>query len=174
MIFWPGIMGEFMKYLPITLVVTLTSSLFVALVINPALAAYFHEGQARDTAPTGPGTRCPSAVGGQGEQPVEVRGSILQRLQSLSGICAAASGRHADHFLCRSDPAGSDLAAGRRALKSPWSFSPNIDPNAAYINIDPPEGADLDYIDRIVQKVEMVAGRRRRWMNPDRGRRRFP
>jgi len=41
MIFWPGIMGEFMKYLPITLIITLSSSLFVAMVINPALAAYF-------------------------------------------------------------------------------------------------------------------------------------
>jgi multidrug efflux pump subunit AcrB len=34
MLFWPGIMGEFMKYLPITLIVTLSSSLFVAMVIN--------------------------------------------------------------------------------------------------------------------------------------------
>ena len=36
---WPGIMGEFMKYLPITLIIVLGSSLFVALVINPVLAA---------------------------------------------------------------------------------------------------------------------------------------
>lgn len=39
MIFWPGIMGGFMKWLPITLIVTLLSSLFVALVINPVLSA---------------------------------------------------------------------------------------------------------------------------------------
>lgn len=32
---WPGIMGQFMRYLPITLTVSLTASLFVALVINP-------------------------------------------------------------------------------------------------------------------------------------------
>ena len=38
---WPGIMGEFMKYLPITLIIVLGSSLFVALVINPVLAAAF-------------------------------------------------------------------------------------------------------------------------------------
>jgi multidrug efflux pump len=36
--FWPGIMGEFMKYFPITLIIVLTSSLFVALVINPVIA----------------------------------------------------------------------------------------------------------------------------------------
>jgi multidrug efflux pump len=37
--FWPGLMGEFMRYLPITLIVVLSSSLFVALVINPVFAA---------------------------------------------------------------------------------------------------------------------------------------
>ncbi len=39
--FWPGIMGEFMKYLPITLIITLGSSLFVALIINPAFIKLF-------------------------------------------------------------------------------------------------------------------------------------
>lgn len=38
---WPGIIGEFMKYLPITLIVVLSSSLFVALVINPVLTSVF-------------------------------------------------------------------------------------------------------------------------------------
>ncbi len=37
--FWPGIMGEFMKYLPLTLIIVLSSSLFVALVINPVFTA---------------------------------------------------------------------------------------------------------------------------------------
>ncbi len=36
---WPGIMGEFMFWLPITLITVLGSSLFVALVINPVLTS---------------------------------------------------------------------------------------------------------------------------------------
>ncbi|MBV6655773.1 MAG: efflux RND transporter permease subunit, partial [Mameliella sp.] len=39
--FWPGIMGEFMKYLPITLIIVLTSSLIVALVINTVFTSRF-------------------------------------------------------------------------------------------------------------------------------------
>lgn len=39
--FWPGMVGSFMSYLPITLIIVLTSSLFVALVINPVLTSYF-------------------------------------------------------------------------------------------------------------------------------------
>ncbi len=41
LIFWKDIMGEFMKFLPITLIIVLSSSLFVALVVNPVLASMF-------------------------------------------------------------------------------------------------------------------------------------
>jgi len=34
---WPGTMGKFMKYFPMTLTVTLTASLFVAMVVNAAM-----------------------------------------------------------------------------------------------------------------------------------------
>jgi multidrug efflux pump subunit AcrB len=40
-IFMPGIMGQFMKYLPITVMVTLAGSLFVAFVFNPVFASLF-------------------------------------------------------------------------------------------------------------------------------------
>lgn len=41
LLFWDSLMGEFMKFLPITLIIVLTSSLFVALIIIPVLAANF-------------------------------------------------------------------------------------------------------------------------------------
>ncbi|MCD4832962.1 MAG: efflux RND transporter permease subunit [Bacteroidales bacterium] len=41
LVFWEGIMGEFMKYMPITLIIVLTSSLFVALIIIPVISATF-------------------------------------------------------------------------------------------------------------------------------------
>lgn len=41
LLFWPGLMGEFMGYIPLTLIIVLCSSLFVALVINPVFAATF-------------------------------------------------------------------------------------------------------------------------------------
>lgn len=39
LLFWPDLMGEFMGYIPQTLIITLSSSLFVALVINPAICS---------------------------------------------------------------------------------------------------------------------------------------
>jgi len=41
LLFWDSIMGEFMKFLPITLIAVLGSSLFVGLIINPVFAALF-------------------------------------------------------------------------------------------------------------------------------------
>lgn len=41
LLFWPGMTGEFMGYLPKTLIVTLASSLFVAMVIIPTLTSMF-------------------------------------------------------------------------------------------------------------------------------------
>ena len=39
LLFWPGIVGEFMKYMPITLIVTLSASLLYALIFVPTLGA---------------------------------------------------------------------------------------------------------------------------------------
>ena len=41
LVLWDGIVGEFMQWLPITLIIVLSSSLFVALVINPMLISLF-------------------------------------------------------------------------------------------------------------------------------------
>jgi len=39
--FWPGIVGKFMYYLPVTLIITLFASLFVAYIMNPVFAVTF-------------------------------------------------------------------------------------------------------------------------------------
>jgi multidrug efflux pump len=39
--FWPGVVGSFMKYLPITLIIALLASLVVAYIMNPVFAAEF-------------------------------------------------------------------------------------------------------------------------------------
>ena len=41
LLFWKSTMGAFMKFLPLTMMFTMSSSLFVAMVVNPALASQF-------------------------------------------------------------------------------------------------------------------------------------
>jgi multidrug efflux pump len=58
LLFWPGVVGQFMKYLPITLIATLSASLVVALFFTPTLGALLgkaapvpHDERAKDTGP---------------------------------------------------------------------------------------------------------------------------
>ncbi|MBW1803005.1 MAG: efflux RND transporter permease subunit, partial [Deltaproteobacteria bacterium] len=81
LLFWPGMMGEWMIYLPKTVIVTLSSSLFVALVINPALAAIFLRL---------PGSHNFAAqkvnaedIQNAGEAPITVRGPLLRTYRFL-------------------------------------------------------------------------------------------
>jgi multidrug efflux pump len=48
LLFWPGVMGQFMKYLPITLIATLSASLVMALLFVPALGSLFGAVTAQD------------------------------------------------------------------------------------------------------------------------------
>lgn len=53
LLFWPGIVGDFMKYLPITLIVTLAASMAYALIFAPSIGALIgkaplHEEEPRD------------------------------------------------------------------------------------------------------------------------------
>lgn len=149
MIFWPGIMGEFMKYLPVTLIVTLSSSLFVALVINPALCAFFMKIKTKAVK----NKLSAEKIEKQGEQPIQIKGPLLTIYTKLLN-------KALDHNIT--------VLAGSFAvlvilfqiwylnigIEKPVEFFPSIDPGSAYINVDPPEGADLEYIDRIIKKIE--------------------
>src|SRR4051812_6811093 len=58
LLFWPGVVGEFMKYMPITLIATLSASLVVALFFTPTLGALLgraaavpHDERVKDNGP---------------------------------------------------------------------------------------------------------------------------
>jgi len=158
MLFWPGIMGEFMSYLPLTLIVTLSSSLFVAMVINPALASIFMKIKPR----TGKGqqaensrARSAEEIAQAGESPVAADGPILSfYVKSLHQAL--------DHKIAVVLIAVCFLVLLVQiwllqvGLEKPVEFFPNIEPKAMYVNMDAPEGADLDYIDSVVRQVELT------------------
>ena len=48
LLFWPDIMGQFMGFMPKTLIIVLSASLFVAIVINPALCSALIGGDKHD------------------------------------------------------------------------------------------------------------------------------
>jgi multidrug efflux pump len=151
LIFWPGIMGEFMSYLPITVIITLASSLFVAMVINPALAAIFLKlpyghrfAQKRVTA---------EDIELAGEAPIEIRGPLLKGYRSL--LKGALNHRLAVLLMAfLAVVAMVMIWMYRIGLEKPVEFFPNIEPNSIYVNLDVSEGADIDFSDRISRQVE--------------------
>jgi multidrug efflux pump subunit AcrB len=152
MLFWPGIMGEFMSYLPLTLIVTLTSSLFVAMVINPALASMFMKvkGQAGHKTDISA-----EEIAAGGEKPIEIKGRLLQgyakALQfALARPITLLMIAFAILVLLFQ---GWMLAVG---LEKPVEFFPDLEPKSVYVNVETPEGADLEYVDRIIKRVEMA------------------
>jgi multidrug efflux pump subunit AcrB len=149
MIFWPGIMGEFMSYLPITLIVTLSSSLFVAMVINPALASVFMKTKKNIN-------RHLSAeeAAKAGERPIEIKGPVLTFYSKVLKkalnhrivvvlISFALLVLFFQSWL---------LVVG---IEKPVEFFPHIDPKSMYVNFDMPEGSDLEYNDRLLRQAEM-------------------
>jgi multidrug efflux pump subunit AcrB len=45
------------------------------------------------------------------------------------------------------------LAVG---LEKPVEFFPDLQPKSMYVNVEPPEGADLEYVDRLIKRVEVA------------------
>jgi len=153
LLFWPGIMGEFMKFLPITLIVTLSSSLFVAMVINPALAALFLKARPVNNNAQGADLSA-EEVEQAGEKPIEIRGPILKAYRRL--LEGALNNRLPVimiGFLVL-------IALGtiwyyQVGLERPVELFPSTDPNSMYVNLDMPEGADLEYSDRLASQAEV-------------------
>jgi multidrug efflux pump len=153
LIFWPGIMGEFMSYLPKAVIITLSSSLFVAMVINPALAAIFLR-----LPPTHRFSKIKVSVEEieqAGEAPITVRGPLLKGYRHLlDGALNHRIPVLITAFL--SVVAMAMIWYYEIGLEKPIEFFPNIDPHSIYLNLDTPEGADLEYSDRIARQVEMA------------------
>jgi multidrug efflux pump subunit AcrB len=134
--FWPGIMGEFMGYLPLTLIMALSASLFVALVINPVLSARFQ--RVKMKAPKG---------NPHPKEPLVKRLYLFilkwclrfRLLVVLSGFVMLVA------------------AIAAFALFGKGSeFFPETEPRRAYVNIKAPEGTNLDTSDRLVAQVEKI------------------
>lgn len=137
MVFWPGLMGQFMRYIPITVIVTLISSLFVALVINPVVAATFMRLTGTKQ------TFMQRKFGGAGnsfldfyERSLRV---ALRYPKALLGVSLLAL----------------FVTAGVYSLfdKGVEMF-PDVEPKLAFINIKAPEGTSLERTDALAKVVE--------------------
>ncbi len=140
MVFWPGIMGEFMSFLPKTVIIALTASLFVALVINPVLSARY-----QTVKPKPPADVKPKGVDKLLEGVKGVYLPLLDWTLDNRGKTVAAS----VVILIVSIMAFGMFGKG-------VEFMPDIEPKRAYINIKSPIGTNLDASDKLTRQVESI------------------
>lgn len=66
LVFWGGIFGKFMHFLPVTIIITLTASLLVAYIINPVFAVWFMGDEKREGTQVDPAKKRRRTIAGYG------------------------------------------------------------------------------------------------------------
>ncbi len=130
LLFWPDIMGEFMSYLPKTLIVTLLSSLFVALVINPVVCSKF--------------------PGKEASPERQSRGKFLSLYRKI--LRTVIEYRIAVLSVSLLILIGLVILYGK--MGHGVELFPEFDPSRATISLEVPQGTSLAEINRTVIKVE--------------------
>ncbi|MFM2135971.1 MAG: hypothetical protein RL021_1371, partial [Bacteroidota bacterium] len=193
LLFWKGVIGKFMFFLPVTLIVTLTASLLVAYIINPVFAVRFMK-------PHTPGER----------KPIKPTLILLGAATLIGYLAGWGTGNFAlfcillfllNHYYLRhvirrfqenAWPRFQDRYRRFlvRCLHHPWkmvfgtiglfilsivalgirnggvSFFPVADPNFIYVYTSLPVGTDQSYTDSITQIVEERVYKSINWPNP--------
>ncbi|MBN1347495.1 MAG: efflux RND transporter permease subunit [Phycisphaerae bacterium] len=133
MMFWPGIIGEFMSFLPITLIITLSASLFVALVITPMLSTVLIRLKAEHRAGV-------------------TEGPFLRRYRAVLELALA----HRPTTLILAVMVLVGLTIGYVRHGHGVEFFPEVDPQRAYIDLRGAQGTALSESDRRARMIEDV------------------
>lgn len=135
MVFWPGVTGEFMGYLPKTVIITLLASLFVALVINPTICATLLKVDPKDA----------------GHDELSVPDNAFYRTYKASVEWAI---RHVWIVLFLSVVAlfGSAMIYGSQQLGV--QFFPETTPERFEVNVELPDGTRISETDKLLAELE--------------------
>ena len=151
LVFWGGIMGQFMGYLPRTLIIVLVASLVVAVFILPVFTSRLmavKKTAAEDETPEEAAARIDREEREAYENPGVVMGayktlllfSIRWRYLALAAGFLGLIGTGVVYAF----------------LNHGTEFFPSTEPDRAVVSVRGPDGTDLDTTDRIVRRVERV------------------
>jgi len=129
LMFWPGIMGDFMKYLPITLSLGLLASLFVALVFSPTVCSFWAGHSAQ------PHQRDHWFV--RGYRQIQQTGLEHPAMTLFLAVCLLFG-----------------LVILYTKIGKGTEFFPQGDPERANIAVRTPQGTNIHETDRIVRLIE--------------------
>ncbi len=139
LMFWPGIMGDFMKYLPITLSLGLLASLFVALVFSPTICSVW---AGRSSKP-----RQKDHWFIRGYRRLQRAGLQNPALTLFLAVCLLFG-----------------LVTLYAKIGKGTEFFPQGDPERAIIDVRTPQGTNIRETDRIVRVIEDRIKPYERWI----------
>ncbi len=135
-IFMPGIMGDFMSYLPRTVIVVLASSLFVAIVINPTFCAQYLK------------------VTEKQRLKMEQGSGTFTRIQDWYTRTLERATKHAFKTVLAVTAVVFAGFVTYGLISAETLFFPSLDPERARIEVEAPQGTPLERTDVIVNQVE--------------------
>ncbi|KAK3575758.1 hypothetical protein CHS0354_030090 [Potamilus streckersoni] len=139
LIYMPGIVGQFISYLPKTVIITLLCSLFVALFFNPVICATI--------------MKRPKKAGPANEIEIVNSSKVYRIYMNALRACL----RHPLILMSVIIVSFVGLIAFYiGVIKAGVEFFPKDEPSEAVINISAPFGTNLAESDRIVRKVEEI------------------
>jgi len=130
LLFWPDTIGDFMKYVPITVIIVLSSSLFVAMVISPSV--------------------CSLAAGGRRHSHERREGRFIRGYRKLLD----SSLHHWPVTLSLACLLLAALVIVYIRRGGGVELFPDIDPRRAIVNIRAPQGTNITETDRLARIVE--------------------
>ena len=141
MLFWPGIMGEFMKYLPLTVVITLSASLIVAIIFNPVLCSRFLNPPKK----TGGKERLGERLFHMGLRSYEptLQWALNHRFVTLGGAMLL-------FFV-------SLIVFGR--FNAGVELFPDVEPTYAHVTVEAPSGTRIELSDTYAYTIESEVGK---------------
>lgn len=143
LMFWPGMMGEFMKYLPFTLIAVLSASLIMALVFVPVLGGLFGK---------------PRAISFKERQQIEqAEAGDISRLSGFTGKYVRLLTRAIKHpwKILLGTIASAVLVMVLYANSGLGTiFFPKVEPNSASIIVRSPGDLSVREKDAIMRKIE--------------------
>ena len=144
LMFWPGVVGEFMKYLPMTLLATLSASLVMALIFVPTLGAYIGRPGVANTG------KMAKLAGGENHDPEETGGFTGGYIHVLK---IALNHPAKVLFLAFALLIGVQMTYG--AFGKGVEFFPDVEPDLAKIQVRARGNLSVYEMDRLMREVEL-------------------
>ena len=149
LLFWPGMVGEFMKYMPITLIATLTASLVMALLFVPTVGALIGKRRGKRALTEIEKGSEPTLLEEARQTFANVRGGTAAYVSVLRTALA-----HPAKVLAIAVALLAGSISAYAGLGRGFEFFPEIEPEIAMLNVHARGDLSVDERDQLIRAVE--------------------